>query len=307
MADSHHGNILATMRNGAFSDLTFVCNEQSFQVHKALVCAQSDELLSEIKNAQVTISGAAEIDMSKFQPETVEQFVNYLYTGEYSRAKEELASDPQPDEDILAEMLSHIQAHHIAFHYEVDRMMSLSLWNLQSLLEKYKGKESLVSALPSAAQVAYSLVVGHDVKDSLAASFAWHLHSFADDRFPDIYTIPEFFALVLSHCARNIASHRDIAATFDKRLQALSVKNAQDSMAANEALQLSATHGGGNSGSFHICQSSTEPILQDKNHRRSSAETISIPDVEFGSCQELIWLQPSVTIFCKTSGSRRKA
>ncbi|OAA52693.1 BTB/POZ fold domain containing protein [Beauveria brongniartii RCEF 3172] len=238
MADSHHGDVLATMRNGVFSDLTFVCKQQSFQVHKALVCAQSDKLYSEIESAQVTSSGATEIDMSELQPETVESFVTYLYTGEYYRVKEELAFDTQPDEDVLAEILSHLRAHHIAFRYEVDRMMSLSLWNLQSLLEKYKGKKSLVSALPAAARVAYSLVIGHDVKDSLAASFAWHLPSLAEDRFPDIYTIPEFFELVLSHCARKIASHKDLAAAFDKRLQAVTAKNAQDSMAANEALQL---------------------------------------------------------------------
>ncbi|KAM3430685.1 hypothetical protein MY4824_007564 [Beauveria thailandica] len=235
MADSHHGDVLATMRNGVFSDLTFVCKQQSFQLHKALVCAQSDKLYSEIERAQVTSSGATEIDMSEFQPEIVESFVNYLYTGEYSTVKEE---DIQPHEDVLAEILNHLQAHHIAFRYEVDRMMSLSLCNLQSLLEKYKGKESLVSALPAAARVAYSLVISHDVKDSLAASFAWHLPSLAEDRFSDIYTIPEFFELVLSHCARRMASHKDLAAAFDKRLQAVTVKNAQDSMAANEALQL---------------------------------------------------------------------
>ncbi|KGQ07069.1 hypothetical protein BB8028_0007g02650 [Beauveria bassiana] len=286
MADSHHGDVLATMRNGVFSDLTFVCKQRSFQVHKALVCAQSDKLYSDIESAQVTRSGAIEIDMSEFQPETVESFVNYLYTGEYSRVIEELASELQPDDVVLAEILSHLQAHHIAFRYEVDRMMSLSLSNLQSLLEKYKGKKSLVSALPSAARVAYSLTIGHDVKDSLAASFAWHLPSLAGDRFPDIYTIPEFFELVLYHCARKIASHKDIASTFDKRLQALTIKNAQDSMAANEALQLirdrkhcvsQSCRAGFNVQVSNTCEVTCRLCLQKQNLTPGAAVSLAAP------------------------------
>lgn len=59
------------------------------------------------------------IDMSESQPDIVNGLVQYLYTGDYANGKAKEASDSKFDEDVLAELLSHIQFHHMAFRYKI--------------------------------------------------------------------------------------------------------------------------------------------------------------------------------------------
>ncbi|KAJ6785135.1 hypothetical protein PWT90_08155 [Aphanocladium album] len=73
--------------SGRYSDLTIICHEQQFKVHKAVVCAQSDviakpfELGTEYSETQVnsfTVKG--------FHVDTVKRFLQFLYRGEYDTA-----------------------------------------------------------------------------------------------------------------------------------------------------------------------------------------------------------------------------
>lgn len=50
MADSTRGpNLGHLLKSGQFSDLTLVCRDQEFNVHKAVVCAQSQVLAAAIR------------------------------------------------------------------------------------------------------------------------------------------------------------------------------------------------------------------------------------------------------------------
>ncbi|OAR00930.1 hypothetical protein LLEC1_06309 [Akanthomyces lecanii] len=227
------------MRNGEFSDLTFLCKQQNFYVHKAVVCAQSVILRDEIRDAPLDNSSIKTIDMSEYLPEIVNGFVRYFYTGDYASGKAQETVDSKPEDDVLAEILSHIQFHHIASRYKVGRMATLSASNLKSLLQKYEDETGLVSALPSAARMAHSLASDHDVKDAVAASFTQHLDKLLNDgKFSEFHNMPDFLELVLRHCARRIVARKEFVTRVNKKLQVVKEEGLQRSAALEETIQL---------------------------------------------------------------------
>lgn len=56
MGDSHLNAILATIRSGEFSDLSFVGEEKTFFVHKAIVCPQSEVLKEAVQAVPTVVS-----------------------------------------------------------------------------------------------------------------------------------------------------------------------------------------------------------------------------------------------------------
>lgn len=177
--------------------------------------------------------------MSDFPPEIVNGLVQYLYTGDYASGKAKEASASKLDEDVLAELLSHIQFHHIASRYKIEKMAILSASNLKGLLRKYQDNDSLVTALPSAAEMAHSLAAGHDVQNAVAASFTRHLDKFVHDgKISEFHNMPDFFELVLAHCARRVACRKDAATELNKGLQVVNEKSLQRSAKLEEAIQL---------------------------------------------------------------------
>ncbi|KAL5360070.1 hypothetical protein BJX96DRAFT_174951 [Aspergillus floccosus] len=75
------------MDSGEFSDLTFTCIGRRFKVHKAIVCAQSEPL----KAADMQESQTGTITMDNFHVQTVKNFVQFMYTGDYD------SNDPPDD------------------------------------------------------------------------------------------------------------------------------------------------------------------------------------------------------------------
>ncbi|EGX93395.1 BTB/POZ fold domain containing protein [Cordyceps militaris CM01] len=242
MADSHSSGILEKMSSGnLFSDLTFICRWKFFPVHKVVACAQSDVLMTTVQKAEAINqkSGSTAIDMSNFEPQTVEMFIKFLYTGDYASTKKNKPFDPsEPAPNILREMVNHIHCHQIASHYQVYNMKKFSNLNLRNLLQTHSYSSGLVSALPSAVKIADSLDVELEIQDALAASFGRHIDKLTDDKKLNVIrNMPGFSTLVLAHCGRNLALLKDQNAELEKRAQERAKNGVKRPTNMREAIQ----------------------------------------------------------------------
>ncbi|KAI1751274.1 BTB/POZ protein [Xylaria castorea] len=78
-------NFLANVLNsGDYSDLTLVCEGQEFQVHKAIVCAQSPVLATALKGG-FKEAKTNTFHVADFDPTTVKCMLDYMYTGKYEQ------------------------------------------------------------------------------------------------------------------------------------------------------------------------------------------------------------------------------
>lgn len=146
------------------------------------------------------------VSMHDFDIPTVENFVQYLYTGDYPSAEEGAQDSSQPDDDIKSELLRHIHCHHIASLYKVDKMTTVSRSKLQALLEKHQGSSDLSSALPHGIRQAHVVSASQDIMNTLAASVARNIGKLKDDgNLSNISNVPEFLLSVLEHSAQTSA------------------------------------------------------------------------------------------------------
>ncbi|KAL7945077.1 BTB/POZ protein [Trichoderma barbatum] len=133
-------------KNGELCDFELACNGQTVAVHKLIVCMQSPVIKAACAGSFQEASGRYEIKDCSF--ETVQQLVDYLYTGNYeikhSEASEQAAeqdvdqaprqpwwahsSEPPPgrQRDVFSELVLHIRMFGLADKYLIDGLLELS-------------------------------------------------------------------------------------------------------------------------------------------------------------------------------------
>ncbi|KAL6703611.1 hypothetical protein ACN47E_009471 [Coniothyrium glycines] len=87
------------LASGAYSDLTITCGDDSYTVHKVVVCERAGFFARALKfGGQETKD--SKIDLPEDEPDMVKLLIGYLYTGEY-----EPRLSPDEGNDILANNL----------------------------------------------------------------------------------------------------------------------------------------------------------------------------------------------------------
>lgn len=67
-------------QTGKFSDISLVADSRKFPAHKFVLCMHSQVFAEELREKDMR-----EIIIRDFDPEVVEEFIKYLYTGTFSR------------------------------------------------------------------------------------------------------------------------------------------------------------------------------------------------------------------------------
>ncbi|KAM3452780.1 hypothetical protein NHJ6243_009274 [Beauveria neobassiana] len=206
MADSTRGpNLGHLLKSGQFSDLTLVCRDQEFNVHKAVVCAQSQVLAAAIREP-FQASKTGQIVIEEYDTDTVEQLVEFLYTGDYrpqphqaeekrddtepeenlvqqmlvtsiadssDRQAEDASQDPAPDEDLV----QHVLVNSIADYYGIRALADLSKEKLRHAAQIVKNKSLLLDAETVALSRTGDTTVHAVLADATAKNIRQHLES----------------------------------------------------------------------------------------------------------------------------------
>ncbi|KAM0737909.1 hypothetical protein ACQRIT_007913 [Beauveria bassiana] len=210
MADSTRGpNLGHLLKSGQFSDLALVCRDQEFNVHKAVVCAQSQVLAAAIREP-FQASKTGKIVIEEYDTNTVEQLVEFLYTGDYKprphqaeenrddtapeenlvqqmlltsiadsidpqphQAEEETSQDPAPDEDLV----QHVLVNSIADYYDIKALADLSKEKLRHAAQIVKNKSLLLDAETVALSRTGDITVHAVLADATAKNIRQHLES----------------------------------------------------------------------------------------------------------------------------------
>ncbi|KAF5010625.1 hypothetical protein FDECE_3227 [Fusarium decemcellulare] len=82
-ATSIHASISTLLWNEKFSDMTILCNGREFKVHRAIVCTQS-VFFDRALNSNFKEAASGVVDLPDDDPDVLECFLEFLYTGAYS-------------------------------------------------------------------------------------------------------------------------------------------------------------------------------------------------------------------------------
>ncbi|KAM3525799.1 hypothetical protein NHJ13051_003790 [Beauveria bassiana] len=209
MADSTRGpNLGHLLKSGQFSDLTLVCRDQEFNVHKAVVCAQSQVLAAAIREP-FQASKTGKIVIEEYDKDTVEQLVEFLYTGDYKprpHQAEENRDDTAPEENLAQQMLAtsivdssdrqhhqaedasqvpapdedlvqHVLVNSIADYYDIKALADLSKEKLRHAAQIVKNKSLLLDAATVALSRTGDTTVHAVLADATAKNIRQHLES----------------------------------------------------------------------------------------------------------------------------------
>ncbi|KAI3575012.1 hypothetical protein IWW34DRAFT_809621 [Fusarium oxysporum f. sp. albedinis] len=82
-AISIHAALSTLLRSEKFSDMIIICGERRFKTHCAVVCTQSP-FFDEAMSGEYGESTPRSIELPEDDPDVVERFLEFLYTGTYS-------------------------------------------------------------------------------------------------------------------------------------------------------------------------------------------------------------------------------
>ncbi|KAI0474416.1 BTB/POZ protein [Xylaria cf. heliscus] len=86
-------NLLANLlSSGDYSDLTLLCEDQEFRVHKNIVCSQSPVLAAAFKGG-FQESKTNEFHVVDFSPTTLKCMIDYMYTRGYKKMPDGCRND----------------------------------------------------------------------------------------------------------------------------------------------------------------------------------------------------------------------
>ncbi|KAM3506556.1 hypothetical protein MY11210_007497 [Beauveria gryllotalpidicola] len=209
MADSTRGpNLSHLLKSGQFSDLTLVCSDKEFHVHKAVVCAQSKVLAAAIREP-FQESKTGKIVIEEYGTDTVQNMVEFLYTGDYDpqpHQAEETSDDAAPEKDLAQRMMvisiadsfdpqprqaqetsddaapeedlvQHVLVNSIADYYDIKALADLSKDKLRHASQNVKNKSLLLDAATEALSRTRDTTVYAILAEATAKNIRHHLES----------------------------------------------------------------------------------------------------------------------------------
>ncbi|KAF5723308.1 hypothetical protein FMUND_1942 [Fusarium mundagurra] len=82
-AISIHAALSTLLHSEKFSDMTIICGEHQFKTHRAVVCTQSP-FFDKAMSGNFMESKSRSIELPEDDPDVVERFLEFLYTGTYT-------------------------------------------------------------------------------------------------------------------------------------------------------------------------------------------------------------------------------
>ncbi|KAJ2990351.1 hypothetical protein NUW58_g2997 [Xylaria curta] len=127
------------LSSGDYSDLTLVCEDQEFQVHKAIVCTQSPVVAAAMKGGYKEAQTNT-FHIADFKPTTVKCMLDYMYTGKYEEVPPGCSDDNKGQDstskEISATWLYHGLVNCIADYFRLPGLASLATVTLDKLIHK---------------------------------------------------------------------------------------------------------------------------------------------------------------------------
>ncbi|RDA91916.1 hypothetical protein CP533_1320 [Ophiocordyceps camponoti-saundersi (nom. inval.)] len=240
------------MKSEEYSDLTFACKEQTFKVHKIIVCGQSPVIKAAL--SEKFEEGCTNvISMHEFDVETVKQLVQFFYTGDYDDASvgcvdvnnevgEASSDSDQPDGGANSptsmpksrpaasteSLTTHIKVNSIGDYYGVTKLISLANAKVKELIERENerdGSDAADSAwvmnLPNATELATGSTGDPELLSILSAEIAKNLSALIlVNDFKNLDIAPDFAFMVFEASAKESQSlMMQIQDMEDQRLQ----------------------------------------------------------------------------------------
>ncbi|KAK8176730.1 BTB/POZ protein [Phyllosticta citribraziliensis] len=159
---------LSLLESGQFSDLKIRCKEDEYNVHKAIVCPQSDFFGTALNS----VGGFKEsktnvIELHEADPAVVRAIVQFLYRSDYQM-------DPESDEN---RTVFHVSMYSAAEMYQIEGLKSKALRHFESRFSKFPDTSEPFAKI---VEMVYSSTVDHDrsLRDHVARHVAQSFDEF---------------------------------------------------------------------------------------------------------------------------------
>ncbi|KAI0442418.1 BTB/POZ protein [Xylaria telfairii] len=146
-------NLAILLSSGKYSDLTLVCEDQEFQVHKGIVCSQSPVLDAALKgNFQEAKTNTFHV--VTFNPTTVKCMLDYMYTGNYAQTpssccneSKDQAQTTENDKDCSVKSDTETWLHHgfvncVADYFCVPELAKMAVAALDKLTREHWSEDA---------------------------------------------------------------------------------------------------------------------------------------------------------------------
>ena len=242
--EAHSLSVLSKLLAGPrFTDLTFVCEGQEINVHKAIVCIQSPVIDKSANNKFFIEGREGRVKMDGFDLPIVKLMVEYMYTGQYSipthetspkssidtqqAESEDSGSMLSPHATTLLVLQQHVRLNTIAEYYDIPRLRSMANRKIVDIL----GRSDLpTSVLPHILREAHDLTRDKELTQILASTTANHLGALlADENFRSLEFMQDDFGnRLLFSCAQLISiAERKAHDRTQEALKALKTRKSQ--------------------------------------------------------------------------------
>ncbi|KAE9984450.1 hypothetical protein EG328_008749 [Venturia inaequalis] len=143
-----------------YTDLTIICRGARHEVHKNIVCPQSEFFRNACKKNTFKESNEGLVDFSDDEPEAVAAMVQFLYTAQFSEK-------PDPGGPMTFNLLHHVQVYCLADRCSITLLKGLVISHLDSIYSRFSVVD--IQDLVAATKYAYGNTAPNDktMKDFL--------------------------------------------------------------------------------------------------------------------------------------------
>ncbi|PIA96380.1 hypothetical protein CB0940_10869 [Cercospora beticola] len=129
-----------------YTDLTILCSEHKWRVHKAIVCTRC-EFFAKAVDDGFQEAGAGVIDLPNDHPNAIAAMLRFLYTDEYDDAAHLLSVASEKEEHEWTILPMHIRVYQMAHKYELPKLADLAQEELEVCLKHEDEAQGLYKAI----------------------------------------------------------------------------------------------------------------------------------------------------------------
>ncbi|KAF1812689.1 hypothetical protein P152DRAFT_397143 [Eremomyces bilateralis CBS 781.70] len=198
-----------------YSDLKLKCGGKVFNVHKVIVCTQS-EVLAAAVDGTFKESTTNEVEVTEFDAQTLYKMIDFMYNKDYQEQQEieketepgneaETESETEPENKTIltARLLEHVKVNAIADYYFVSDLKALANAKIMEILEKQFSCEAFVAAL----NYALKSTTDKALREILGTSAALHIDEFMQDSW--LGNADFFLSILVSKLVEAAARERE--------------------------------------------------------------------------------------------------
>ncbi|KAM0713887.1 hypothetical protein Q7P37_010849 [Cladosporium fusiforme] len=175
------------------ADLTIICGQRTFHVHKSVVCDVSSTLRDLCSSGDYGVENP--IVEERYNAATMTRLLSFIYKGDYSTGAENDTASVHNDPKLV--VLAHLSCHTIANSYHVARLGELAL-------------ERASAALDTITPEDFTLVVNIVTESTDAESIHHVIRTAAIDRLDELIRCDSFVELLTGKRLPDVTTINDI-------------------------------------------------------------------------------------------------